>query len=167
MRSEFKGVDMALTIVRPALVYGREAKGNLALLECGIRLGLPRPPEQGGRSMIALDDLVELLHQAAGDPAAGVRTWIACDGQQYSTRRIYDLLRRRAGRGTGLAWCPRWLWQLAAFVHDRLSPATESVWDKLFATELYCNRAVCDELDWAPRLTLDDVLAAPARPEGR
>jgi UDP-N-acetyl-alpha-D-quinovosamine dehydrogenase len=167
LRSEFTGLDMALTIIRPALVYGSEAKGNLALLDRGIHMGLPRPPEEGGRSMIALQDLVELLNKAASDHAAGIKTWIACDGQQYSTRRVYDLLRRRAGKGVGLAWCPRWLWRLAASVYDLLSPATESIWDKLFATELYSNQALCDDLGWVPGLTLDAVLTAPERSPGQ
>ena len=161
LRSEFNGADMNVTIIRPALVYGSEAKGNLALLDRGIRLGLPRPPEEGGRSMIALDDLVELLQLVAAQPGTAVNTWVACDGQRYSTRRVYDLLRRRAGYGTGGAWWPRWLWRLAASGHDLLFPATESIWDKLFATELYSNHAVCSALSWTPQLTMDDVLAAP------
>ena len=158
LRSGFEDADMQVTIIRPALVYGGQAKGNLALLERGIRLGLPRPPDEGGRSMIALQDLVELLQQVAADRATGVRTWIACDGRCYSTRSIYDLLRQRAGSGVGIAWWPRGLWRLAAALHDRLFQRSESLWDKLFATELYSNQAVCSELGWTPRLTLDDVL---------
>lgn len=161
LRAEFNGSDMAVTIVRPALVYGREARGNLALLDRGIRLGLPRPPEVGARSMIALADLVGLLQVAAVNPGTAVKTWIACDGQRYSTSRVYDLLRRRAGRKPATRWCPRWLWRVAASAHDLLFPATESIWDKLFATELYDNSAVCSELDWSPRFTMDDVLAVP------
>ena len=165
LRGEFEGSGMAVAIIRPALVYGSEAQGNLALLDRGIRLGLPRPPEEGSRSMIALQDLVDLLQRVAATPGPGVTTWIASDGQQYRTRRVYDLLRQRAGRGTGLAWCPRWLWRLAATGHHLLFPASESIWDKLFATELYSNRAVCTALDWVPRLTMDDVLAVPGRGE--
>ena len=159
LRAEFEGSGMAVAIIRPALVYGSEAKGNLALLDRGIRLGLPRPPDEGGRSMIALQDLVELLHLVAANPGTAVTTWIACDGQRYSTRRVYDLLRRRSGKGAGRAWWPRWLWRLAASAHDLLFPGIESIWDKLFATELYSNSAVCRDLNWEPKLTMDDVLA--------
>lgn len=159
LRSDFDGAAMGVMIIRPALVYAARAKGNLALLQRGIDLGLPRPPEEGGRSMIALADLVDLLCLAATVPCAGVITWIACDGHRYSTRRIYDLLRQQAGKGPGVAWCPRWLWRLAAACHDILFPSAESIWDKLFATELYSNAAVCRALDWAPRLTLEAVLA--------
>lgn len=163
LRSEFNDSKMAVTIIRPALVYGSEAKGNLALLDRGIRLGLPRPPEEGGRSMIALADLIELLQVVSRHPGTGVKTWIACDGQTYSTRRVYDLLRRRAGKGTGLAWCPRWIWRIAASAHDLLFPGAEPIWNKLFATELYNNQAACSDLEWAPQLTMDEVLAAVPR----
>ena len=161
LREEFAGADMSVVILRPALVYGPQAKGNLRLLARGVRLGLPRPPAEGLRSMIAVRDLVSLLCTIASDPPAGVATWIACDERLYSTRLFYDLLREANGQGRGHAWLPRWGWRLAATLLDlRPGRHTEPMVNKLFGTELYSNAAVLAATRWQPRGDLEDVVAA-------
>jgi len=161
LREEFDQADMSVVILRPALVYGPQAKGNLRLLARGVRLGLPRPPDEGLRSMIAVGDLVSLACIIASDPPAGVATWIACDNRRYSTRLFYDLLREANGRGRGYAWLPRWGWRLAATLLDLLPGRhTEPTFNKLFGTELYSNAAVLAATRWQPRGDLEAVVAA-------
>jgi nucleoside-diphosphate-sugar epimerase len=158
--AEFAQGPMAVVILRPALVYGPAAKGNLALLARGVRAGLPRPPALGERSMVALADLVDLLCIAAEEAKPGVQTWIATDGQRYTTRFIYDQMRLAAGMGVGRAWLPTAAWRLAAALLDlRGSRQGESTFDKLFGTELYSNRAVQAATRWRPRTRLQDVAA--------
>jgi len=157
LRAEFDGSDMAVRIIRPALVYGVQARGNLRLLARAVQWGLPRPPADGARSMIALPDLVCLLEAVGQSATGGTETWIATDGHSYSTRAIYDMLRERAGKRPGVAWAPRACWRLAARCHDLLFPTRESIWKKMFATELYSNDAICRALGWRPQLRLEDV----------
>ncbi|KZX60555.1 hypothetical protein A3709_00340 [Halioglobus sp. HI00S01] len=142
--------DMAVTILRPALVYGAEPKGNLALLDRGISMGLPRPPEAGGRSMIGLPDLAVLLVKLVFHPPQGCHTWIVCDGQRYSSRTVYDALRARRGLGLARSWLPAWMWRSAASVLG--------VRDKLFGSEYYDNGALMAALGWAPTVSLAEVL---------
>ena len=158
LREEFSSAAMSVVILRPALVYGANAKGNLTRLAAGVRRGLPRPPAQGARSMLALQDLVDLLCQVAVDPPAGVRTWIVCDDRSYSTRTLYDALRHASGKGRGIAWLPRWGWRLGAAMLDMFSRGGESTYSKLFGTELYSNAALLAEMAWRPRGRLEDVI---------
>ena len=149
---------MAVVILRPALVYGGSAKGNLALLAKGVAAGLPRPPALGARSMVAVADLVDLLCIVAAEPVHAPQTWIVTDGQQYSTRRVYDHLRRAAGKGIGSAWLPVAGWRLAAALLDwRPGRTGDATWDKLFGTELYSNRAVLEATSWRPRYCLENL----------
>jgi UDP-glucose 4-epimerase len=165
LQEQFSQDQMAVVIVRPALVYGANAKGNLQMLATAVRWGLPRPPQGGIRSMIALDDLVELLCVIARrPPPSGVHTWIACGIDSYSTRAIYDLLREASGMGRGVGWLPRWVWRAGTQLLDMaFGRHDESTYDKLFATEQYSNAAVLKDTDWQPRIRLEDVIGQIAR----
>ncbi len=165
LQQQFSDDRMAVVIVRPALVYGVNAKGNLQMLATAVRKGLPRPPQGGSRSMIALEDLVELLCVIAQrPPLSGVHTWIACGMDSYSTQTIYDLLRGASGKDRGIAWLPRWVWRAGARLLDLASGRRdESTYDKLFGAELYTNAAVLRDTDWQPRIRLEDVVGQIAR----
>jgi nucleoside-diphosphate-sugar epimerase len=159
LREEFSHAGMSVAIVRPALVYGAQARGNLQSLALGVRFGLPRPPQLGRRSMIALDDLVELLRVIAQNPPSGVRTWIACGADAYSTQEIYDLMRSGLGKSKGRAWLPHWAWQFGSSLIDFVAGRVgDSTYEKLFGTALYSNAAVLEDTVWRPRIRLEDVI---------
>ena len=159
LREQFTDSAMSLVILRPALVYGSEAKGNLRLLARGVRWGLPAPPAQGGRSMLALPDLVALLCLLGERQEQGVSTWIACEHQGYSTRAVYALLRRAAGKSSGSDWLPLWGWRMIAGMLDLLSGQGKgSSYEKLFGTELYSNQALTVATGWAPEYKLEHIL---------
>jgi nucleoside-diphosphate-sugar epimerase len=161
LREEFRDSEMSVVILRPALVYGINAKGNLQRLAAAVHRGLPRPPAMGLRSMIALQDLVDLLCHLALDPPSGVHTWIACGEQAYSTRAIYDLLREANGQRRGVGWMPLWAWRSGAWLQDQLTGATtERTFDKLFGTEIYSCAAVQVATGWQPRVALENVVDA-------
>lgn len=159
LRQEFLGGDMSVVILRPALVYGVNARGNLQRLAAAVRRGMPRPPAIGQRSMIALQDLVDLICHITLHPPAGVNTWIACGEHAYSTRSMYDLLRQANGQSPGVGWMPVWAWRTAAWLQDKLvAPSAERTFDKLFGTELYSCAAVRAATGWRPRVALEDVV---------
>ncbi len=168
LRDEFADGTMAVIILRPTLVYGAVPKGNLRLLARGVERGLPRPPDGGARSMVALPDLVDLLCDLSRRRAPGVSTWIATGGSDYSTRDVYDALREAAGQGRGIAWLPRWCWRIAARLLDISGRAPgESTWDKLFGTERYSNRALVEATGWRPRRTLQELAGEMVSASGR
>ncbi len=158
LRETFAHSEMSVVILRPALVYGADIKGNLQSLRKAVRAGMPRPPEVGGRSMIAVRDLVELMLLIAAEPPKGVRTWIVCDGCRYSSRNIYELFRSADGKGKGLSWLPLWGWKFAAYLADGLyHRGADSTFIKLFGTELYSSAALLQDLPWKPQLQLSDL----------
>ena len=158
LQARFSGSGMSIIVLRPALVYGSEAKGNLLSLRRAIRLGMPRPPEAGGRSMIGLPDLVELMLQLASHPPVGFYTWIVSDGQAYSARKLYELMRSADGKGKGVSWLPLWAWRFAANLVDRLRGTSgDSTFSKMFGTELYSNSLLLKAIPWQPKLRFSDL----------
>jgi len=159
LQRDFSSGPMSVVIVRPAVVYGANVKGNIRELATAVRRGLPRPPRGGGRSMIALDDLVDLLCLVANAPPPGFHTWIACGDHDYTTQAIYDLLRDALGMGRGPDWLPRWIWRAAAGLLDiARGRRGESTYARLFGTEIYSNAKVRAETTWRPRVRLEDVI---------
>ena len=86
---------LEVVVVRPPLVYGPGVKGNLARLLKLRRLGLPLPfgAVRNKRSLIGLDNLVDLLIRCVSHPAAAGQTFLVSDGEDLSTP---DLLRHMA-----------------------------------------------------------------------
>lgn len=86
---------MGVVIVRPPLVYGPGVKANFASMMRWVSRGFPLPlgAIHNARSMVALDNLVDLLVTCLKHPAAAGQTFLVSDGQDVSTT---ELLRRTA-----------------------------------------------------------------------
>ncbi len=85
---------MEFVIIRPPLVYGPGVKGNFAAMMRAVAHGLPLPLGaviDNRRSMVGLDNLVDLIVTCIDHPAAANRTFMVSDGEDLSTA---DLLRR-------------------------------------------------------------------------
>jgi nucleoside-diphosphate-sugar epimerase len=107
---------LEVVIVRPPLVYGPGVKGNLARLLKLVRSGVPVPlgAVRNKRSLIGLDNLVDLLICCVDHPVAAGQTFLVSDGQDLSTP---DLLRHMAaamGRSARLFPVPVSLLRAAA-----------------------------------------------------
>lgn len=88
------GLEVA--IVRPPLVYGSGVKGNFIRMMRWLARGVPLPlgaVERNRRSLVALDNLVDLIVTCIDHPAAANQTFLVSDGEDLSTT---DLLRRLA-----------------------------------------------------------------------
>lgn len=86
--------DMALTVIRPPLVYGHGAPGNFGTLVRALKRGWPLPfgsVTGNRRSFVAVDNLVDLVITCLDHPAATNQFFLVSDGEDLSTA---DLLRR-------------------------------------------------------------------------
>jgi nucleoside-diphosphate-sugar epimerase/GT2 family glycosyltransferase len=88
---------MEVVIIRPVLVYGPGVKANFLNMMHWLQKGIPLPLEalENQRSLLAIDNLVDLIATCLHHPAAANQIFLASDGSDIS---IPDLLRR-----TGIA----------------------------------------------------------------
>lgn len=141
---------MSVVLLRPCLIYGSGVKGNLRSLARAVQLGLPRPPDGGRRSMIAVQDLAALMCVLADAPPPGLHTWIAA-AEDHSTQEIVDALRAALGRGRGRVLLPRWAWRAAARLLDMARQNQgQNSYNALFGNELYDNSALLAASAWRP-----------------
>ena len=91
------GVEVV--IIRPPLVYGPDAPGNFGSLMRWLKRGLPLPlgAIHNQRSLVALDNLVDLIITCLTHPAAANQTFLVSDGEDLSTTQLL----RRMGAALG------------------------------------------------------------------
>jgi len=100
LRRLSEGTGMDLVVIRPPLVYGPGVKANFHSMMRLLYGGIPLPlacVTDNRRSLVALDNLVDLLITCLDHSAAANQTFLVSDGEDLSTA---DLL-RRLGRAMG------------------------------------------------------------------
>lgn len=103
---------LAVTIVRPPLVYGPQVRGNFLRLLKLVRSGIPLPfgAVNNRRSMIYVGNLVDALIACSTVGKAAGRTYLASDGEDLSTAALLDQVGRAMHKRTRLWHIPiRWL----------------------------------------------------------
>ena len=151
--SESRGIEVV--VIRPPLVYGPGAKGNLARL-LGLlerRIPLPLGSVDNLRSFVSIDNLVHLLVLCVHHPMAGGRVFLVSDGQDVSTPQFLVRLGREIGHPARLLPVPVSLLRLAAALAGR---ATEI--EKLLCSLRVDISDTCRDLGWVPPITLDEGL---------
>lgn len=86
---------MEVVIIRPVLVYGPGVKGNFLSMMRWLHKGIPLPlgAIHNLRSLVSLDNLVDLIVTCLQHPAAANQTFLVSDGEDLSTT---ELLKRTA-----------------------------------------------------------------------
>lgn len=110
---------MALVIIRPPLVYGLGVKGNFANMINLVGKGFPLPlgAIQNQRSLVAVDNLVDLIITCIDHPAAANQVFLAGDGQDLSTTALLRGVARAMGKPVRLIPVPpSWLMLGATFL---------------------------------------------------
>ncbi len=111
-----KDTPMEVVIIRPPLVYGSGVKANFATMMKWIDKGVPLPlgAIQNKRSLIALDNLVDLIVTCIDHPAAANQVFLAADGEDLSTIELIQKIGKAMGKPTRLIPVPVGLLKLAA-----------------------------------------------------
>ena len=110
-----------LVVIRPPLVHGPGAPGNLSILRRLVEAGAPLP--LGGvdnlRSLIHVRNLARILAAAAMVPEAAGHTFHVRDAQDYSTPQIVAAAAKSAGRSGRTFTAPLQVLRAAATLSGR------------------------------------------------
>ena len=148
---------LELVIVRPPLVYGPGAKGNLALLTKLVRLRLPLPlgAINNQRSLVGLENLADFLALTAIHSVAPGNTFNVSDGRSLSTAEVLRILGHAMNRRVILLPIPEGVLRLAA----RVVGGTGYV-DRL-ASNLEVDSTSCRSvLGWIPPNSAEESVAS-------
>ncbi|SEA14343.1 UDP-glucose 4-epimerase family protein [Acidovorax soli] len=155
---------MEVVIIRPPLVYGPGVKANFAAMMRWLKRGVPLPlgAIHNQRSLVALDNLVDLILTCLTHPAAANQTFLVSDGEDVSTTELLRRMGRAMGKPARLLPVPAsWLQVAAALVGKR--DVAQRLCDSL-QVDIEKTRQL---LGWSPPLTLDQGLKKAAEGCGR
>lgn len=148
---------MHVVNLRLAMVYGRGGRGNLERMARAIRSGwFPPLPETGNqRSIVHIQDVVEVMRLAAERPEANGKTYIVADSRPYSGREIYEAIRAALGVTTEPTFTvPAGLLRVAGRLNGRLG----EIVDRLIGSACYSPARIERELGWRARIGLAEGL---------
>lgn len=145
---------MEIIILRPPLVYGRNAKANFGSLMKLVKLPFPLPFAgiDNRRSMIGIDNLINLIVLCLTSPAAAGKTFLCADSQLYSLRDIVTSIRRAMNREPHLFRLPR---PLFIALKKLLG---NSVQQRLFNDFKMDCLETYQTLNWIPPFTMEQIL---------
>ncbi|WP_439589613.1 UDP-glucose 4-epimerase family protein [Hydrogenophaga sp.] len=147
---------MEIVIVRPPLVYGPGVKANFHSLMRAVCRGIPLPLASvtgNRRSLVALDNLVDLLITCVEHPAAANETFLAGDGEDLSTAGLLRRLGIAAGRPARLYPVPTKLIETGAALLGKRDIA-----QRLLGSLQVDITHTRETLGWTPPISVDEGL---------
>ena len=155
------------TVLRMTMVYGNSNKGNLPkMIKAISRIWFPPFPKiKNKRSMIHVEDVVQGAVLAALSDVSSGKTYILCDGTDYSTRELYEEIRKAMGKKVPSWGIPVLVLKVVATIGDilrlifrrRILIDSDNL-QKLIGSSYYSSKKAVTELGFAPKHTLFDSL---------
>ena len=153
--------ELEIVIIRPPLIYGPGVRANFLSMARWLSRGIPLTLgalHDNRRSLLGLDNLVDLLRVCLHHPAAANQLFLAADGADLSTT---ELLRRTAGAlGVRARLIP---------VPARLLAAGAAILGKRAVFQRLCGSLQVDigkaerVLGWRPPVSVDEGLVRAVR----
>ncbi len=150
-----KKTGLEVVVVRPPLVYGPGVRANFLRLMRLVARGVPLPLGRVDnlRSLVALDNLVDLLIRCANHPAAAGQTFLVSDGKDISTPELIFGLAKTMECSTRLLPVPIGWLRLGARLTGRMMEV-----ERLVGSLQVDVQHTCKTLDWLPPVSVEEGL---------
>ena len=144
---------LEIVVVRLPLVYGYGVKGNLARLIKLVRLGIPLPLSlvKNQRSMIGIDNLIDLLIRCIDHQEASGKTFLASDGEDLSTPELIKLIASSMEKNANLFPFPI---SMLKFLGSVLGKREEI--NRLVGSLRIDNSYTKEILNWTPPISVEE-----------
>lgn len=151
---------MEVVIIRPPLVYGPGVKANFQSMMHGLARGIPLPlaaVTDNRRSLVALDNLVDLIVTCLNHPAAANQTFMVSDGEDMSTADLLKRMGEAQGTPARLFYTPIAVLKLGAALIGK-----QSIYQRLCESLQVDITKTRQLLNWTPPVSVDEGLRRAA-----
>lgn len=154
---------MELVIIRPPLVYGPGVKANFAAMLKLAKKNLPLPlgAIHNKRSVVALDNLVDLIMTCIDHPKAANQTFLVSDGHDVSTTELLKLMVEAHGKKPWLIPIPISWFKLVGKVTGK-----QAIVDKLCGNLQVDISHTKEVLNWKPLISVQQGIKKCIREHG-
>jgi len=150
---------MEVVIIRPVLVYGPGVRANFLSMMRWLDKGVPLPfgAIHNRRSLVALDNLVDLIVTCIRHPAAANQIFLVSDGEDLSTTQLLRRMGQALGKPARLLPVPSVLLERGA-----------QLLGKQALSQRLCGSLQVDIsktrklLGWTPPVSVDEALVSAA-----
>jgi UDP-glucose 4-epimerase len=150
-----KNIGMEVVSIRPPLVYGPGVKGSFLTLLRWLERGLPLPlgAVHNRRSLVALDNLVDLIVTCLDHPAVANETFLVSDDEDLSTTVLLQRMGNALDRPARLIPVPPRLLQWGAKLFSK-----EEITRRLLGNLQVDISKTKERLGWVPPVSVDEGL---------
>ena len=147
-------------IIRPVLVYGPGVKANFLSMMRWLHKSVPLPfgAIDNRRSLVALDNLVDLIVTCIDHPAAANQTFLVSDGEDLSTTELLRRMGAALGKSARLLPVPSRLLEVGAAMLGKQALA-----QRLCGSLQVDFNKTRELLNWTPPLGVDEALHKAAK----
>ena len=140
-------------IIRSPLVYGPSAPGNLARLIKLVRSNVPLPfgMVNNKRSMVGIDNLVDLLIRCIDHPDSAGKTFLISDGEDLSTPDLIKHMSSSMGRKVYLFPVPVFLLKFVSRIFGKQKEI-----DRLVGSLKIDSNYTQETLKWTPPVNVSE-----------
>ena len=151
---------MEVVIIRPPLVYGPGVKANFQSMMRWLDKGIPLPlgAIHNQRSLVSLDNLIDLIVTCIHHPAAANQIFIAGDGEDLSTTELLQRMAAALGKKAWLIPVPSFILEWGARLVGK-----QAITQKLCGSLQVDISKARDLLDWKPPVSVDEALRKTAQ----
>ncbi len=151
---------MEVVIIRPPLVYGSGVKANFESMMRWLSRGVPLPlaaVTQNRRSLVALDNLVDLIVTCLSHSAAANQTFLVSDGEDLSTAGLLRRIGAALGHPTRLFYVPPSMLKLGSHLANK-----PGIYQRLCGSLQLDIAKTRQLLGWTPPVSVDEGLRRAA-----
>ena len=160
LREIVADTGMEVVIIRPPLVYGPGVKANFESMMRWLARGVPLPltaVTQNLRSLVALENLVDLIVTCLSHPAAANQTFLVSDCEDLSTAGLLRRMGAALGNPACLFYVPHSLLKLGAQVVNK-----PGIYQRLCGSLQLDVAKTRQLLGWTPPVSVDEGLRRAA-----
>ena len=160
LRQTFTKSEMALTIVRPALICGENAPGNIQRLLKLVPKNLPLPFKnvKNKRALVSLDNVVSFIKECVVNEKSKNQLYLLADVERPSTEDMINAFATGMGIHAKIIYFPKSVMKLLLSAVGK-----GGIYDQLFGDLEVDASKSREQLHWTPPITLHETMKKTAK----